>query len=116
MKERTTKTKIYNIYDKVISVPYCELQSILYSFDPVAYTARAEGWAADVYSVGYNSRGEWCAIVTGYSPFGNVKTTYTTCSPYEEKAREIRNKVQPYEVTKAELEKLLYEFVEAVTA
>jgi hypothetical protein len=83
MKFQTTKKAIENGYNNVISVPYCELQYLLYFDSPVAYTANKYGWQADIYNI------ENAAIVTGYAPFGNIKPRYTLCRRYDDIARDI---------------------------
>lgn len=80
MKYKTTQREIKNTYTNVISVSYCGLQSLLKYETPTAYTTRAEGWAADIYSIGTT------AIATGYAPFGNIKASYDLCQKYEKKA------------------------------
>ena len=61
--------------NKIICVPYCGLQNLLNYESPVAYTARREGWAADIYDMGGG-----VAIVTGYTPFGNIRPYYESVS------------------------------------
>lgn len=83
MKFRTTQKAIKNGYNKVISIPYCNLQTLLKYVSPIAYTVGSYGWNADIYQFGC------IAVVTGYSPFGNVKPNYETVKKYEDQAREI---------------------------
>lgn len=64
MKFKTTQKAIRANYNKIICVPYCGLQTLLNYENPVAYTIRHEGWAADIYDMGGG-----VAIVTGYAPF-----------------------------------------------
>lgn len=78
MKVRVTKREIINGYNNVICVGYCNLQSLLNYESPEYYTARREGWGADIYDVGNGN-----AICTGYAPFGNVRADYDTCQKYE---------------------------------
>ena len=65
MKYVTTKRAIVDHYgERIISVPYCALQSLLRLEEATAYTSGTYGWNADIYDVnGY-------ALVTGYRPFG----------------------------------------------
>lgn len=114
MKSRTTKKYIRNAFEYVIAVPYCNLQTLLLCEDPVFYTARAEGWGADVYSVGfYGADGNLidAAIATGYDPFGNVSPSYELCRHFEVKAQEIVDNTAVYAELCATLEALRNEFV-----
>ena len=61
MKFKTTQKEIRANYNEIICVPYCGLQNLLNYESPVAYTARREGWGADIYDMGGG-----VAIVTGY--------------------------------------------------
>lgn len=83
MKIRTTQKAVKAAHEYVIRIPYCAMQYALSCETPAAYTARREGWGADVYSVGGYS------ISTGYAPFGNVKPSRDLIRRYEYEAREI---------------------------
>ena len=83
---RVTQKEIKANFSKIISVPYCGLQNLLNCESPVAYTARREGWAADIYDMGGG-----VAIVTGYAPFGNIRPAYELLKRYEKQAESIRN-------------------------
>lgn len=113
MKFRTTQKAIKAGYNKIICVPYCGLQNLLNYETPVAYTARREGWAADIYDIGGG-----VAIVTGYAPFGNVRPSYEVRQKYEKEAETIREMYRystTYQDTKRRLHELLNKFVEEVT-
>lgn len=111
MKFKTTKKAINEGYYKIICVPYCELQHLLARRDPIAYTARREGWAADIYDVG-----DGTCIVTGYSPFGNIRPDYEIIRRYDTAAADILyNYAFDYEKQAAELDQLLNEFIDACT-
>lgn len=107
MKFKTTKKAIMNGYDNVISVSYGSLQRLLSCEREIAYTTRAEGWAADIY-VFYNT-----AIVTGYAPFGNFKPSHELCLKYNDRAEEIRN--NGYDTEAKDLRELIDSFIEEVT-
>ena len=62
MKKITMK-ETKRIYNHIIKVDYCELQSLLNLISPSAYTSGVYGWNADVYDFGD------IAIVTGLSSF-----------------------------------------------
>lgn len=76
MSIKTTQKEVKQNFKYVIAVGYCDMQEILQGFRPIAHMERREGWAADVYDFGY------CAIVTGYAPFGNVKPTHAECRAF----------------------------------
>lgn len=111
MKYKTTKKEVMQGYTNIICVGYCSLQQLLNYENPVAYTARREGWAADVYQADSNT-----AIITGYAPFGNIRPGYDVCKKYEHAAEKIRydNSIS-YEEQRQQLQTLLHEFVKEVT-
>ena len=82
MKRKTTRKELRGWFGTIISVGYCNLQSLLVDIDPAYYLTRAEGWAADAYIVDCNT-----IIVTGYAPFGNVSPEYDLQRKYELLAR-----------------------------
>ena len=86
MKFKTTQKAIKNNFAKIIIVPYCGLQHIFSAgnMNPIAYTTRAEGWAADIYDCGGG-----VAIVTGYAPFGNIRPAYEVVRRYDDAARKL---------------------------
>ena len=85
MKFKATRKAILANYDEIICVPYCGLQNLLKYESPFAYTARREGWTADIYDMGGG-----VAIVTGYAPFGNIRPAYEQVKAVEEQAKKIR--------------------------
>lgn len=110
MKFKTTQKAIKNGFHKIIYVPYCDLQTLLEFESPIAYTTRAEGWAADVYDLGNG-----IALATGYAPFGNVKTSYELRRKYEEAARKIRyNYDIKWEQQRDQIRELLASFIKEV--
>ena len=108
MKFKTTRKAIKQGYENVIQVPYCGLQNLLKCENPIAYTARAEGWGADIYDFGNT------AIVTGYASFGNICPSYETNRRYEQRAREITDGIYNWEEKKALLNKLIKEYLQEV--
>lgn len=110
MKFKTTQKEIRANFNKIICVPYCELQTLLNYESPVAYTVRREGWAADIYDMGGG-----VAIVTGYAPFGNVRPGYDICRKYEKQAEKIRyNYDLSYDRQRDMLKSLAKKFVKEV--
>ena len=111
MKFRTTQKEIRANFDKIINVPYCSLQNLLRWESPVAYTARREGWAADIYDMGGG-----VAIVTGYAPFGNIRPAYELRERYENQAEAIcYNYRLSWTEQREKLQQLAKEFIAVVT-
>ena len=110
MKFKTTKKAVRGNYNKIICVPYGSLQNLLNCESPVAYTARREGWAADIYDMGGG-----VAIVTGYSPFGDVRPSRELLGLFDRAAKKIREYYSfDYEKCKARLHGAIREFIEEV--
>lgn len=110
MKFHTTQKAIKDGYHTIIYVSYCSLQTVLAYENPIAYTSRREGWAADIYDMGGG-----VAIVTGYAPFGNVRPGYDIFRKYENQAEKIRyNYDLSYDQQRDMLKSLAKEFVKEV--
>ena len=108
MPFKVTQKEIKANFSKIISVPYCSFQNLLYCESPVAYTIRREGWAADIYDMGGG-----VAIVTGYAPFGNIRPTYELLARYETQAKAIRyNYRLSWAEQREKLRQLTKEFIE----
>jgi hypothetical protein len=108
MKVKVTQKIVKAGHQHVLSVGYCDLQFLLRTRDANYYTTRAEGWAADIYSVGT------VAIATGYKPFGDIDPSYELCRLYNGKAQDIWNDhTLKYEEKKEKTAQLLDEFIEA---
>lgn len=111
MKFKTTKKAINAGYSNRICIGYCNIQHMLQYKSPIAYTSRAEGWAADIYEISPNT-----VIITGYAPWGNIRPAYDVQRKYDCKAREIvGNWDLSVEERKKELEELIKQFIEEVT-
>lgn len=97
-------------YGTVICIGYCDLQHLLNYESPMAYTARREGWGADIYDFGNT------AIVTGYAPFGTVRPKYDMVKEYDDKAKHILYSRCDYDHAdlRSMLDDLIEEFIEAV--
>lgn len=67
MKYKATKKAVTAGYAHIVYTGYCGLQEALGGIEPTAYTTGVYGWNADVYDFGPY------AIVTGYSPFGDIR-------------------------------------------
>ena len=112
MKFKVTQKEIKANFKTIISVPYCSLQNLLCWGSPVAYTARREGWAADIYDMGGG-----VAIVTGYAPFGNIRPSYEMREQYETQAQSIRyNYSLSWEEQREQLRQLAKEFIASAIA
>lgn len=106
IKLRVTKNQIKEGYKNIISISYCELQTLLKYENPRYYTAGVYGWGADVYELDHNT-----VIVTGYAPFGNIKVKRETIKKYESKAEKIAfDYTKSYEDNKKKLDKLIIKF------
>lgn len=110
MKNKTTRRAVIEAFNKVIYAGYGNLDHLLGCEKATAYTVSEEGWAADVYDFGR------VAIVTGYSPFGNIHANYDLQCRYEDKAREICNTVFDWYKRRSKLRILIDDFIREVTA
>ena len=83
MKYKTTAKAVKEGYYIIISVGYCDSQSLLSYKNPVAYASGYYGWNFDVYDI------NGVAIVTGYRnmPSKNSKTDYKLIREYEDKSQ-----------------------------
>lgn len=81
MKIKITMKEIRENYPNIIQVGYCELQNLLRGKEPEYYTCGIYGWNADIYKIDNKT-----VIVTGYRPFGNIKTNYEINNKYDEKS------------------------------
>lgn len=110
MKYKTTQKAVKDAYINKICVGYCNLQYLLNYENPIAYTARREGWAADIYDFGNT------AIITGYAPFGNIRPVYDICRKYDSAAEKIRYDYSlSWEEQKKKIDSLIKNFIEEVT-
>ena len=112
MKYRTTRKEVTNGYYYRLEVGYCDLQHLLNFENPVAYTCGTYGWNADVYQVWDNF-----AIVTGYRPFGNIKSKYDRNMEFDKRAEQIAyDYKRDYDERRAEMRKLLEELCDSYIA
>lgn len=111
MKVKVTKRQVLNNYWQVISVGYCDLQTLLRFKDANYYTSGVYGWNCDIYDLGNG-----VALTTGYRPFGNLKASYYhITSKYEKKAKKVMEKYYNNTIKlitrNKQLDNLLKEFV-----
>ena len=106
--EKVTRTFV-NSYKNKICVGYCELYYLLYFQKRIGYNSGVYGWNYDVFHIDFRT-----CIVTGYRPFGNIKS-YDLCYKYNEKARTvIENRNLSYDEQKEKVENLLQEFIKTL--
>jgi len=65
MKFKVSKKEMKNGYNHIISIGYCDLQSVLYNYSANAYNCGVNGWNCDFYILENN-----LVISTGYNPIG----------------------------------------------
>lgn len=106
-KIKTTKTEMRQNY-RILSIGYCDAQSLLTFESPIAYSAGTYGWACDYYLIRHPEVGE-VIISTGYSPIStkNMIEDYKLIREYEEKARK--------ENTREGHNKVLMDFIKKCT-
>ena len=110
VKLKATKKEMREHYWYILSVGYCEMQSLLNEQRPFAYSARAEGWACDYYKV------DDILLSTGYAPLNNknMKCDYSLIREYEHKALKIDELCLPREERKEKKEALLKEMLNSL--
>ena len=103
MKIKTTRKAIVNSSENLVSVGYCDLQTLLRNHAPIAYTSGVYGWNFDVYEV-YG-----LTICTGYR--GMPGRTANNIREYESRAHAIlADHNKDWKAQDEEIENLLREF------
>ena len=69
MRYKTTAKAVKEGYHNIISVGYCDLQSLLSYESPVSYASGYYGWNFNVYDI------DGIAIVTGYRGMPSKNST-----------------------------------------
>jgi hypothetical protein len=94
----------------ILSVGYCEMQSLLNEQRPLAYSSGAKGWSCDYYEV------DDVLISTGYAPLSNKNMIedYSIIREYENKALKIDELCLPREERKAKKTALLKEMLNSL--
>lgn len=111
IKFKITNKEIKEGYKNIITIGYCNIQSLLYFENAIAYNAGVYGWNYDVYQINNNT-----CICTGYRPVNGMRIDYNIQEKYENKARKILygdNKYK-YETKKRKIQELLNQFVTEV--
>ena len=101
MKIKTTRKAIIATSPRLVSVGYCEVQTLLRYHSPVAYNSGVYGWNFDVYQI------HGLTICTGYR--GMPGRRANNAGEYEWKALEAVKRLN-WKEAEAEVEKLLIEF------
>jgi len=103
MKLKATKKEMCDGFYKIISIGYCDLQSLLKYENPIAYSCGVYGWSCDYYNF------DGVLLSTGYSPLNAKRTLddYELVREYDNKARDLQNR--------EEITALLHEFINKVT-
>lgn len=112
MKFKTTKLFMKDNYNYIISMNYCNAQSLLSRIEPIAYSTRVEGWACDYYEI------DLVLISTGYAPIAarNTHSTYDIVRRYDDQAQTIATDIKlNYNEQTAQIDALLHQYIEEVT-
>lgn len=107
MKFKASKKQMKEGYCNIISIGYCEAQSLLYNKTPIAYSAGVYGWSCDYYDI------NGVLICTGYSPIGK-HCDYKRLRKYEQKAQALRSKAytsDDWQKMYKKIDKLLDKFI-----
>lgn len=101
MKYKTTRKAIVAGSSNIVSVGYCDLQTLLRYHSPVAYTCGVYGWNFDVYEI------HGLTICTGYR--GMPGRRANNVDKYEQAARDALKRLA-WREAEQEIERLLAEF------
>ena len=108
MKVKVSKKEIRESGYKIIGIPYCNIQNLLYCENADYYSCGVYGWSCDYYKIEeYN-----VIISTGYNYIGEVPER-ELMKKYDEKARNIKYKTD-WKQYKKDHKKLLNKFIEEV--
>ena len=110
MKLQATKKQMRQ-HHRIISIGYCDAESLLNYQEPFAYSAGINGWACDYYYA------NGVLLSTGYSPLSNKNTKdgYKVIRDYNDKARTIVHSDIDYETKKEQVNSLLMEMVSTLS-
>ena len=110
MKFKTTKKQMQENYHNAIRLGYCEAQTLLSDYEPIAYSSGIYGWNCDYYLI------DNLLIVTGYRGMFGRSIPYKIVDKYENKASSIKyNYDLDYQTRKTRINKLLHKFIEEVS-
>lgn len=109
IKKQVTKKSMVNRFgEKLLSVGYADLQSLLKFEEAIAYHAGVDGWNCDYFIIG----GGYC-ISTGYRAHGQ-KIGFSIVQKFENKAREILKLDGDYKDKKEKMDMLISEFIKEI--
>lgn len=104
MKFKTTAKALRDGCLRIVSAGYCDLQYLLRTKEPIAYTSGVYGWNFDVYEI------DGLTICTGYR--GMVGRRANNIHEYEQKAKKIWNNYNlPWALRENLVNNFLAEFV-----
>lgn len=89
MKVKVSKKEMKESFNKIIGVPYCDIQHILTYEGANLYSCGVYGWSCDYYIINTKKWGQ-VVISTGYSFTENIKppkNRYKICKKWNDKAR-----------------------------
>lgn len=101
MKYKTTRKAVVAGSPRLVSVGYCDLQTLLRYHSPVAYTCGVYGWNFDVYEI------HGLTICTGYR--GMPGRRANNAEKYEQAAWDAVKRLD-WREAETEIERLLSEF------
>lgn len=101
MKYKTTRKAVVAGSPRLVSVGYCDLQTLLRYRSPVAYASGVYGWNFDVYEI------HGLTICTGYRGMPGHRAN--NAEKYEQAARDAVKRLD-WKEAEAEIERLLSEF------
>ena len=108
MKLKTTKKAMRDSKKDIVSIGYCELQTLLDDSNAFAYSAGISGWACDYFEV------DNVIISTGYNPIGR-SIDYKIVTKYEKRAKVIRyNSDETWTTKEKKLSRLLSKFIKEI--
>lgn len=104
MKLKTTRKAIVDGSYRIVSAGYCDLQNLLRSIEPFAYTSGIYGWNFDAYEF------DGLTICTGYR--GMPGRRANGIAEFEDAARELNNSqlTMTYDEWREKSLALLHEF------
>lgn len=106
-KIKVSKSDVKNHHRKVLSIGYCQAQTLLKCEAPLMYSCGIYGWACDYYVI------DDVIICTGYNPIGKC-IDYEIIKKYEKKAEAIDWR-QDWQEVKKQHKKLLAKFIKEAT-
>ena len=111
MKFKTTSKEMRENYRNAIKVGYCEAQTLLRGYEPIAYSSGVYGWNCDYYLI------DNVLIVTGYRGLFGRDVSFKVVGKYEKRAEKIYYHYDlPYETRIKKVNNLLHKFIAEVSS